>query len=731
MTLHKDESSLTDTPPPDLAPWFSCLRHVARHYRIPLSEQAARQSMYWDTASEGKDRIGNIAQSLGLRLRLKHPSETKFTSWQLPMIVALKDGQVIVVTAFGANGDASVTDGADGSTGNIMPADVLFENAERVAIARPLHAIPDERVDAYIKPYERGWFRKIVLRDLRPYGHVMIASLVANLLGLAGILFSMQVYDRVVPAKSFNTLYVLFSGVLLALVFDFIMRKTRMSVIDMLGKRADIRMSDLVFGHALRVKNKARPVSTGTFIAQLRELEQVRDMLTSTTVTAIADIPFFIVFLTILFFIGGALAFVPLVALILLIVPGVLYQRRLRAASQAAMRESSLRNAVLVEAVQGIEDIKTLQAEDRFQQQWNHLNAVTGDAQLKQRNIANTLNVWTFNIQTAVYASTIFVGAPMVMAGEITTGVLVGSSVLASRMMGPMAQITQVLSRLQQAKIGLSSLNDLMRLPVDHAPRESRIHLSRIAGNYRLSSTQFHYDALNLGVPALLVKSLSITGGEKIALLGKNGAGKSTLLQGLSGMLEPSAGEILLDSIALKHIDPADLRRDVAYLSQNATLFFGTIRENLLLGAPNASSTQIIRALEMTGAAEFIHRLPRGLDHQILEGGRGLSGGQKQALLLARLMLRDPSVVLLDEPTASMDEATERHFLEAFGRWSAEKTVVIATHRMRVLDLVNRLIVVDQGAIVMDEKKEIALQKLRGISNVAGSPPPANAGTRS
>ncbi len=533
-----------------------------------------------------------------------------------------------------------------------------------------------------------------------------------NCLGLAGVLFSMQVYDRVVPAQSMPTLYILFLGVILATGFDFVLRRLRVSITDILGKRADLRLSDRVFGHALRVRNRARPTSTGTFIAQLRDLDQVRDMLTSTTVAAIADLPFFILFLIILAFIGGSLALVPVVALVALLLPSLLAQRRLRAHATESMRETSLRNALLVEAVQGIEDIKTLQAEERFQRQWNHCNAVAGEAQLRLRGLTASLSTWAQSVQNAVYATVIFVGAPMVIGGDITTGALVATSMLASRMMAPMGQVSHLLGRYQHAKVAAQSLDQIMALPVDNPDAEHRIPLPSVSGRFTLRSAVFGYADPN-APPALTVPRLEIAAGEKVALLDRNGAGKSTLLQGLSGMLQPLGGEILLDDLTLHQIDPADVRRDVALLTQNSRLFHGTLRENLTMGAPMAGHDEIVRALDMVGAIDFVRRLRDGLEHVVLEGGLGLSGGQQQALLLARLLIRQPQVMLLDEPTAAMDETSERQFIDRFRDWSRDRTVVVATHRMRVLDLVDRIIIIDNGQILLDQSKDAALETMR------------------
>ncbi len=698
--------------------WLEALRFVAQYYRLPLSVQGLKLvGASIDPKATDEMKLHAMARRMGLGIKLVDPQNINLSNWHVPFILELTDGQLAVVHKISTDREAGVWLSGEQGLEHAFPLDALVVQTRHVLLARPARTVPDARVDAYIKPFEENWLRRIIFRDLGSYSHVLVASFIANVLGLTGIIFSMQVYDRVIPAQSFNTLYVLFSGVVLAICFDFMMRRARMGIIDMLGKRTDLQMSDVVFGHALRVRNRARPTSTGSFIAQLRDIEQVRELLTSTTVAAIADLPFFLLFLVLFWWLAGPLVFIPLAAIAALILPGVFLQRRLRRHANEAMRESSLRNAMLVGTVQGIEDIKSLQAEDRFQQQWNHFNAVTGEAQIRLRSVTNGLSVWTQNVQTGVYALTVFIGAPMVISGDITTGALVGASILGSRMLAPMAQFTQIAGRLQHARIAKQGLDRLMQMPVDHPDSETRIHCPHIKGSYLLKNALFRYGDES-SPPALLVRDLKIEHGERVAVLGRNGAGKSTLLLALSGLMDASDGEVLLDNLSLPQIDPADVRRDIGLLTQNSRLFFGTLRDNITMGAPDASDDEIQRVLAMVGADGFIRKLPQGLDYLVQEGGSGLSGGQKQAILLARLLIRDPSVVLLDEPTSTMDEATERHFIQQFAKWSAGRTVVIATHRTRVLELVERLIVVENGQIALNDTKERGLQALLGVSKV-------------
>ena len=700
--------------------WFEGLRRISLYYRLPLSPQSVRQELNAAGSASEDEKVHVIARQLGVVLRPVVMTANDAAS-HLPFIVRTVDGEVAVVHTLSADGRAGLWMSGEDGLESQVPFEELLSRAQTLFLARPARSVPDARVDAYIKPFEEGWLRRIVMRDVGSYGYVFIASFIANTLGLAGIVFSMQVYDRVVPAQSFNTLYVLFSGVVLAIGFDFMMRRARMSIIDLLGRKSDLQISDVVFGRALRVRNRARPTSTGAFIAQLRDIDQVREMLTSTTIAALADLPFFFLFAFVYWWLVGNLVLIPLAALALLVLPGLLLQGRLRAHANESMREASLRNAMLVETVQGIEDIKSLQAEARFQRQWNHLNTVTGEAQIKLRGITNGLNVWTQNVQTGVYAATVFIGAPLVIEGDLTTGALVGASILGSRMLAPMGQFSQLAGRWQQARVAKGGLDQVMQMPVDHPESESRIHRPRIEGRYRLRKASFRYGD-DASPPALTVQDLTIDKGERIAVLGRNGSGKSTLLLGLSGILDPSEGEILLDDLALGQIDPADVRRDVALVTQNSRLFFGTLRDNITMGAASASDAQIQNALAMVGAQNLVRSQPRGLEHVVQEGGHGLSGGQKQSILLARQLIRDASVILLDEPTAAMDEATERHFIAEFAKWSAGRTVLIATHRTRVLELADRILVVENGRIALDDIKKSGLRKLVGVNKVTTSP---------
>lgn len=701
-------------------PWLQAVLTIAKHYRIEPSEERIRLQLEWNPNQTTDDMMHLMSRQVGMSLRKSNFSVDMLNPWRLPLMVEFKNGQVGVIDKLDAEGNASVQFSGDQGLAQVLDMDTLKNNIVHVYILRPEKSVPDVRVDEYVKPYQDDWFWTVVLRDWKRYIDVMFASLLANILALATILFSMNVYDRVIPAQSIPTLWVLAGGVLIAAIFEFSLRVARIYLSDIVGKRADLRISDRVFGHALRIKNNERPKSTGTFISQIRELEGVRELVTSTTISAIADLPFFFLFLGVFWVIGGNLFWVMLLIVPLMILPGILAQKPLAKLANEGMRESAIRNAILVEAVQGIEDIKLLRAEARFQNQWNHMNEVSAEISMRQRKIVGIMTAWTQKIQGLAFAIVVLVGCFAVMDGEMTTGALVACSILSSRMLAPISQITGVLGRLQQAKVAKSSLDELMKKAVDQPDHAHLIHRPVIHGQFDLTGITFKYGEDD-PKPSLMLPKLEIKPGEKIAILGRNGAGKSTLLQLLSGMQEPVQGKIKLDNIDLSLIDPSDVRRDIGLLNQNSHLFFGTVRENLTLGAPLASDEDILRALSITGALAFVQEKKEGLDHIILEGGVGFSGGQRQALLLARLLIRQPNVLLLDEPTAAIDDVSEKQLIDHLQRWLGHRTLVVATHRRAVLALVDRIIVMNDGKIVMDGPRDQILNQSQQPQKTTGA----------
>lgn len=656
---------------------------------------------------------------MGLQVRLLPVEKLRWSAHNLPVILQLETGELLLIEALDADGLASYWLSNGGDLVREEPLETLLTRVKPEAVMLGIAARGrDSRVDDFTRPWEAHWFWRHFRHTGRKLSEIALASVTSNVLALGGILFSMQVYDRVIPAQSFPTLWVLFFGVLLAAAFEFFIRLARTHVSDIMGKHIDLKVSSLFFARALAIKNDARPKSTGSFISQLREIDQVRELLTSTTVGAAMDIPFVLLFLAIMALVGGPLVIIPLIAIPLIVIPGLLVQWPMAKLAKEGMRESAIRNAVLVESIEGVEDIKALQAEPYFQRQWEHTHSVGANIGMKQRVWGARLSGWASTVQQITYAGMLVYGTFLVLDGAITTGTLVACSLLSSRTIAPLMQLTMVFSRWQHAKMAMTGLNDLLKKPLDKEADKKMAHCPVLAGHYQVQQVQYSYD-VEKGDQALQLGELEIKPGERVAILGKTGAGKSTLLKLLSGQAQASKGKIIIDGVDMAHIDPVDVRRQVGYLSQDSRLFFGTLRQNLMLGHPHATEAELIQALRISGAIGMIQQDAASLDRLINEGGRGLSGGQRQMVLLSRLIVRNPQIVLLDEPTASMDEQLESWVIRQLQQWLTGRTLVLVTHRPALLNLVDRIVVMENGKVVADGPRDSLLQQAARNSNVA------------
>lgn len=680
---------------------------IAKEHGIHATENSLR--LY---ASLSTDEF--IQESCGyLGMNFRHISLTldDIPSILFPVLASTKTGGVVVIFSVGESiAEVTFCDQQVFRT-NVNKKQLEQELDADFWIMRPKVRGQDSRIDEFLLPHQENWLTGLIKKDLRYYGLIALAALFGNMLALSSALFSMQVYDRVIPAQSFPTLWVLFSGVIFALLADMALKLLRTKLADALGKRIDIRLSSFFYMRALSIKNIARPQSTGAFIAQLREIEHIRELLTSTSIVALIDIPFTIMFIGFIAMIGGPLALIPLSALPLIVIPGMLAQYPMAKLSREGLREGAVRNALLVESVEGLEDIKLLQAENRFLRLWERCNSVSSQVMLEQRHWASMLINWTQFIQQLAYISIIAAGVYLVIENHATTGTLIACSILSSRAVAPLAQMAQILTRWQHAKNAKSGLDELLKKPLDQKNFQQAQHLHQVRGEYEFRNVRFrfHPDA----PLALDIDKLRISPGERIAILGPIGAGKSSLLRLISGMSDTCEGELLLDGVLMKDIDVNDIRCNLAYLSQNATLFHGTLRDNLALCGHNIDNEQIANAINIAGAGSILQH-GQGLDQMIAEGGRGLSGGQQQAVLLARTILKDSRIVLLDEPTASMDTVMEKHVISALDKWSKNRTVIIVTHRRAPLDMVSRILVVANGRIVMDGPRDKVLERLQG-----------------
>ncbi|QUT16800.1 type I secretion system permease/ATPase [Rahnella inusitata] len=686
--------------------WISAMGRVAESFGKPADPLYLRQQMRWFEHQPLRRQLDRLSGLMGLQVGMVSWSQVRWRQEVLPAVVTLKQGGIAVLENLHDDGtvDYWLSDGGD-LLRSMELAMMLEQSTGPVFLVGVAPRGRDQRIDQFVQPHRKHWFWENFRGSGRKIAEISLASIIGNVLALAGILFSMQVYDRVIPAQSFPTLWVLFFGVVLAAGLEYIIRLMRTLVSDLMGKRIDLKVSSLFFVRAMNIKNDDRPKSTGSFISQLREIDQVRELLTSTTVSAAADMPFVLLFLGIMFFIGGPLVIIPLLAIPLIVIPGILIQWPMAKLAKEGMRESALRNAVLVETIEGIEDIKALQAEAYFQRQWEQTHEVSAAVGMKQRLWGARLTGWASTVQQLTYGGMLVFGVYLVLSGDITTGTLVACSMLSSRTIAPLMQLTMVFSRWQHAKSAMHGLDELLKKPIDRPADAELSHCPTLSGHFNVRNLQYTYDKEN--APNVLgIGQLEIKPGERVAILGKVGAGKSTLLKLLSGQASPSQGKILIDGVDMTKVEPADIRRQLGYLSQDSRLFFGTLRQNLMLGYPHASDQEMLQALRISGALSMVQADASSLDKVINEGGRGLSGGQRQMVMLSRLILRNPQVVLLDEPTASMDEALEEYVIRQLHTWLVGRTLIVVTHRPALLKLVDRIVVMDNGRVVADGPRD-------------------------
>ena len=561
----------------------------------------------------------------------------------------------------------------------------------------------------------KAWFFKVIWRFKKYYYQIILSTFIINFLALVSSLYVMNVYDRVIPNKAYQTLWVLSIGVVLAISFEFIAKMMRAYLTDVAGKKADLIISSALFRRVMSIKLQNRPASSGSYANNLRDFESVREFMTSASLLTLVDLPFLLLFIVVIWIIGGLLAIVPLVIIPIVIIVSLLVQYPFARFINESMRESSQRQGLSVEAIEGIETLKTNNAMNWAQKRWDFFTAKSAASSIKVKNTANFLANFTTAMQQLNTVFLVVVGTYLIHSNspdnKITMGALIASVILSGRALAPLGQVAGLAIRFQQARLALKGIDNIIERPTDRDPERNYITFDLTLGNLKFDKVTFAYTKEKDSLDQF---SLTINAGEKVGILGKIGSGKSTALKLAAGLYEPTKGSVTLDDIDLRQIDPNFLRSQVLLLEQNPRLFLGTLRENLDLARMDGFSgnQKLLEALARFGLLDLIRSHPRGLDMPLGENGLGLSGGQKQIIALARMSMRNPQVALLDEPTTGLDYISEIHALQAISDWAKNKTLVIVTHRPQVLQIVDRIVVIDDGKVVMDGPRGEILQLL-------------------
>lgn len=606
----------------------------------------------------------------------------------------------------------------------------VCERADGVTVEKPQHAIASGIVlamspelpvadHAAVEPKSAmDWFVFSIRKRRQLFIEAMFATSMVSILALVASFYTMQVYDRVVPSQSYSTLIVLTVGAFLAIGLELLVKQVRARITDRACKSIDQELSSVFFSRVLAIRMDARPRSIGTFASQVKQFELVRNFMTSSTLFLIADTPFVIFFVLVIFAVGGIIGWIPLLLLPASIMAGLYAKWQLAQLAEAQLRDANQKNGLLVEAIDGIEAIKAAGGEWKLLDRWQRLTADAAEIELRSRTVSMTATNVTQSVQQLSYVLMIAAGVYAINSGSITMGALIACSIISNRALAPIAQVAGLIVQWQHAKVALKALDDMMNLPCDRNPGERRIIPGGCEGKIKLEAASFSYAD---GRPALQSATLRLAAGERVAILGSVGSGKSTLIKILSGLYKPTDGRIFLDGVDMAHLAPEFVREHIGYLTQDVRLFNGTLRENLTLGLSSPTDAQILSVAAMTGLQRIIKSHPMGLELPILEGGRGLSGGQRQVVGLSRLLLARPKILLLDEPTASMDGDLEAHVMnQLFNAMPADSLIVVATHKSSVLRHVTRIVIVEQGRIMMDGPRDEVMAKLAELRRPAG-----------
>jgi len=698
-------------------PLLDCLIEVCRLHGQAASRASLSAGLPLDAQNGGKltlDLAERAAARAGMSAKLQRVTLDRVDSALLPAILVLKDNHACVLLGWDTTGDgmpqARLLMPETGQGSVSLPRDELLARYAGVTLFVRPHFRFDARTPEVRKPAARHWFWSAILTQRFVYRDVLWAALLVNIFALAFPMFSMNVYDRVVPNNAVETLWALSIGVLLILGADLFMRLLRSHFVDEASARIDVQISSTLMEKVLGIRLEHRPDSVGSFAANLRGFEQVRDFIASSTVTALIDLPFALLFVLVMAWISPWLTLPVITAFLVILVMGYVLQHRLHQLSETSYKAGALRNATLIESLTAIETIKSQGAESVIQAKWERTNEFLSKINVKTRALTSGANYSTNTISQLVTVSMILIGVYLISQKELTMGALIAANMLSARALAPAGQIVGLLMQYQGARTALDSLNKIMDKPVERPMGETFIHRSQLRGDIEFRNVKFSYP--NRQDSALEGLSFKIAAGERVALIGRVGSGKSTIQRLIMGLYQPSDGQVLLDGIDLRQLDPADVRRNCAHVSQDVTLFYGTLRENIAFGLPYADDSAIVAAAEVAGMTDFVNRHPRGFDMTVGERGESLSGGQRQSVGIARAVLHNAPILLLDEPTSAMDFSTEAQITNRMSAFVQNKTVVLVTHRTSMLAMVTRVIVIDGGKIVADGPRDRIMEAL-------------------
>jgi ATP-binding cassette subfamily C protein LapB len=693
-------------------PLLDCLVELTRLHGRPHTRAALSAGLPLHETGLTPSLFGRAATRAGLSTKLTRRALVDIDSALLPVILLLKGDSACVLLGWDdgrENATLLLPDAGQGAI-TLSRAELDMRYIGIAIVARPNFKF-DRRAPEVATLRQRHWFWGAVRDQFPLYRDILGAALLINVFALALPIFTMNVYDRVVPNFAVETLWMLALGLAIVLGIDYALRLMRGHFVDLAGTRIDLKLSTLIMERVLGMKLSQRPQSVGAFASTLRSFESVRDFIASATVTAIVDLPFALLFLCVLAWISWPLVFVPLVGLVLVLIYSYIVQGKMHALAETTFRASAMRNATLIEALTAMETIKAHGAERIIQTKLEETSAFLARTSAQLRLASSSVINGVATLQQVVNIATIVAGVYLIHYGSLTMGGLVAATMLGGRAMGPLGQVVGLLMQYQNARTALTSLEDMMKKEPERPDETNYLHRPEINGEIAFENVHFSYPGRDQ--EALRGVSFRIKPGEKVVVIGRVGSGKTTLQRLILGLYAPGKGTVTVDGIDIRQIDPSELRRNIGYVDQDATLFYGTLRDNIAIASPFADDKAILAAAEVGGLTPFANRHPQGFDMLIGERGESLSGGQRQGVAIARAALLDPPIVLLDEPTGSMDFSSEAQFKQRLRGFAQNKTMLIVTHRTSLLELADRILVIDEGQIVADGPRDQVMADLK------------------
>jgi ATP-binding cassette subfamily C protein LapB len=684
---------------------LECLLFLAKFHKRETSSESLKFNLPVHNRSFDVHMFIRSASRIDLICKIVKRKITNISKLALPSVLILDKNRSCVLLDYDKeNNLAKVIMPGLSSGETIINLDKLeFEYSGELIIIKPEFNFKNRVEKEVLVESPKEWFWGTLFRNKGIYKQVIIISLFINIFILATPLFTMNVYDRVLPNSAIATMWALFIGISIVMIFDFMLKVLRAYFLGVASKRTDTVISNRIFNHVLNIKIESKPASTGQFVSRLQSFESVREFFTSATVAAFVDFPFVIIFIIVITYISGPLVYITIATVIISIGISWYMQRPLKEIIEKSVKEEQIKHTTLIETVTGLEIIKSVRAQNRMRTNWDESITKTIYYADKGHFLSQTITYFTAYIAQFSNIAIVAGGVYLAAEGEITMGAIIASMILNGRVIAPVSQLVGLIIKFDKTMLSLNNLDEVMKMPVEKENKEY-INRPNLKGKIELKDVNFAYKDQNH--ETLKDINLTINEGEKVAILGKIGSGKSTLLKLILNLYEAKSGSILVDGVDTRQIDPIDLRHAIGCVPQEPFLFMGSIKDNITIGEQYVSDEELLAVSKVAGLDEFLGKHESGFDLIVGERGEGLSGGEKQSVTLARALISDPNVLLLDEPTNAMDRQTEKAFINKIEKIIDDKTLIIVTHKTSLLQLVERVIIVENGKIVFDGPKE-------------------------